>query len=147
MSAAPRGAPGRTKKDGCRRQALRRPQPCATRPRSGGVGRPRPGRTTPASTASGDDPPVSSQLRGETPGGRTDVEVRVHGAPAGTPSAFHGAPKSLSGCRSPPPDWRAFSRVILSQTPPITAPLRRPNNQNTTLNGGSLGSWVDEDRS
>ena len=51
MSAAPRGAPGENwvsrDQDGCRRQALRRPQPCATRPRSGGGGRPRPGRTTP----------------------------------------------------------------------------------------------------
>ena len=51
MSAAPRGAPGENwvsrDQDGCRRQALRRPRPRATRPRSGGGGRPRPGRTTP----------------------------------------------------------------------------------------------------
>ena len=120
MSAAPRGAPGENwvsrDQDGCRRQALRRPQPCATRPRSGGGGRPRPGRTTPPPHPR----PVHPAWRGE---------VRVHGAPAGTSETFHGAPKSLSGSRSPPPDWRAFSRVFCLVKPsyynlalPVPAP-------------------------
>ena len=139
MSAAPRGAHGE--------QGLSRPRRV---PSPSPAAAPTLRYPSPAPAGAGDRGPVeplppASQAR---PPGLEGGGSGPRGARRNVQDVPRGAEKSSSVGAARLPKTGGLSLGYLSpKPPPITAPLRRPNNQNTTLNGGSLGSWVDEDRS
>ena len=117
----------------------------AGRPQSGALPRPvRVGETATRSnpTAEGDD--ASSSAR---------AVRRVHGVPLGGVSR-PPAPKKKSnvyggetGCRLPPLELAGFLSGFSVSNRLIASPSWSLTTKSTTLDGGSLGSWVDEDRS
>ena len=128
-----------------RRSRHHSPSRPAGRPQSGALPRPvRGGETATRSnpTAEGDD--ASSSAR---------AVRRVHGAPLGGVSR-PPAPKKSPTCTvarqgvSPAsPELAGFLSGFSVSNRLIESPSWSLTTKSTTLDGGSLGSWVDEDRS
>ena len=129
---------------GCR---ARRCGPSATTRRrpSPPLCRPAPiSRATPGFPARGDRGPVEPRT-----GARPPPPCRVHGAASGRPLRRPaGLPKSPFPWVPPAsPRLAGFLSGISVSNPQIASPQWSLPTKSTSLNGGSLGSWVDEDRS
>ena len=75
------------------------------------------------SPASDRETAARSQTLNGLPGPRVADVGGVHSPPR------QAAKSPLRGCRPPPPDWRAFCRVLSVSNPLIASPLRSLNNQ------------------
>ena len=107
------------------------PSRSAGRPQSGALPRPERGGETATRSNHGAHAPC-----------------RVHGVPPdGLTGPSTGAEKVHSVGAARLPQIGGLSLGLLSLKPMIASPSWSLTTKSTTLNGGSLGSWVDEDRS